>query len=194
MTTLNRVVLRWAGPQIKGNAVSVLHYSGSDNAAPPVAAIQAAFQAAAATFPSGITITVPASGDKIDDTTGHLTGVWSVAQENVATMSGGAQAAAGVGACITWTTGGIVNGRKGPRKLRGRTYLVPLSSGDYDNDGTIGSGSLNSLRNLANALQASGPLAVWHRPTTVGGTNGNSYGVISNAVRDHVAFLSSRRD
>lgn len=194
MTTLNRVVLRWAGPQIKGNAVTVLHYSASDNPVPPVAAIQAAFQNATLHFPSGVTVTVPASGDQIDDTTGNLTGVWSVASENVATMSGPAKAAAGVGACISWTTGGIVNGTKGPRKLRGRTFLVPLIADDFDVDGTIATGALTTLRTLASQLQASGPLAIWHRPTTVGGSDGNSYGVITNKVSDHVAFLSSRRD
>lgn len=194
MTTLNRVVLRWAGPQVKGNAVTVLHYDGSDNAAPPVAAIQAAFQAQNTKFPTGVTVTVPASGDRIDDTTGELVGVWSVGSEAVATMGGPATAAAGVGACITWNTGGIVNGSKGPRKLRGRTFLVPLSTANYQDDGTIATGALSELQTLANALQASGPLAVWHRPTTVGGSDGNSYGVISNTVRDHVAFLSSRRD
>lgn len=194
MTSLHRVVLRWAGPQIHGAAVTVLHYSASDNTAPPVAAIQAAFQGAAATFPGGITVTVPAEGETIDDKTGNLVGVWSASQENVATMSGTPEAAAGVGACITWNTGGIVTGLKGPRRLRGRTFLVPLSSADYQADGTIGGSSLQTLRTLANGLQASGPLAVWHRPTSKGASDGNSYGVVANTVRDHVAFLKSRRD
>lgn len=194
MTTLNRLVLSWAGPQVKGLAVTVLHFDGSDNAAPPVAAVKAAFDPLLPSLPSGLTISYPSSGDRIDDTTGDLTGVWAGADIAPSTATGVARAAAGVGACIGWSTGGIVNGTKGPRKLRGRTFLVPLSTDCYDSDGTIGAATLGILQGVANSLQASGPLAVWHRPTAAGATNGTSYGVIANKVRDHVAFLGSRRD
>lgn len=194
MTSLNRLVIAWSGAGVVGTAVSVLHFSASDNSAPPVAAVMAAFDAQKNNFPSGLTLTFPGTGDVIDDTTGNLTGVWSSAGGGVVTCTGTGPNAAGVGACIGWTTGGIVNGTKGPRKLRGRTFLVPLSGAVYDGDGTITPGSLVSLQSLANALQASGPLAVWHRPSSATATDGNSYGVISARVRDKVAYLSSRRD
>lgn len=194
MTSLHRVVLDWAGPSIVGRSVSVLHYTASEGGSPPVAAIQAAFQARSSLFPAGTTITVPASGDTINDTTGALVGGWSVASTNTATMDGAAAAAAGVGACITWTTGGIVSGKKGPRRLRGRTFLVPLSTTTYEANGTLTSGALSGLQALAAALMASGPLGIWHRPTSIGAADGNSYGVQSSRVRDKVAFLSSRRD
>lgn len=194
MTTLNRLVIGWQGPQIQGAAVTVLHYSHSDNAAPPVAAVRAAFAAQRMWFPTGVTWTFPSAGDVIDDTTGHLAGSWSSPDGGTETAGGPAQAAGGVGACIGWTTGGIVNGTKGPRRLRGRTFLVPLCAGNYDADGTFKPDQMLSLQSLANALQAAGPLAVWHRPTTKGGSDGTSAGVISNRVRDKVAFLSSRRD
>jgi len=194
MTHLNRLVVGWAGAQITGTAVSVLHFSASDNSAPPVAAVKSAFSAASGMFPTGVTLTFPGSGDVIDDTTGDLTGVWSTSGGGTVTGSGPANAAAGVGACISWTTGGIVTGLHGPRKLRGRTFLVPLASGLYGPDGKIISSQLAVLATLANALQASGPLAIWHRPTSATATDGNSYGVISNKVSAKVAYLSSRRD
>ena len=194
MTTLNRVVISWSGECVVGTAVSVLHFDGSDNAAPPVAALLAAFDAQKNNFPSTLTLTFPNAGDRIDDTTGDLAGVWSSTGGGTVTCTGSAPNAAGVGACIGWTTGGIVNGTKGPRKLRGRTFLVPLSGAVYDGDGTITPASLVSLQSLANALQASGPLAIWHRPSSATASDGNSYGVISNKVRDKVAYLSSRRD
>lgn len=194
MTTLNRLVIGWSGPSVVGSAVTVMHFDGSDNAAPPVAAVKAAFTAGAALFPSSVTLTFPGSGDQIEDTTGDLTGIWS--STGGGTLVGGTagSAAAGVGACIGWTTGGIVTGLHGPRKLRGRTFLVPLAVGCYDSDGTFTASSLSTLQTLANALQASGPLAVWHRPTSPTASDGNSYGVIAAKVRDKVAFLSSRRD
>lgn len=159
-----------------------------------MAAIQAAFQARSVLFPAGTTITVPASGDTINDTTGALIGGWSVASTNTATMDGSPAAAAGVGACITWTTGGIVPGKKGPRRLRGRTFLVPLSTSTYESNGTLTSGALTGLQALADALKASGPLGIWHRPSSLTAADGNSYGVQSARVRDKVAYLSSRRD
>lgn len=190
MTTLHRIAIGWAGGSVVGAAVNVLHFDGSDNAAPPVAAIKAAYQGANAIIPSNVVITVPGSGDTIDDTTGELTGVWTASGGGTVLGSGGSASPAGVGACIGWLTGGIVNGRK----LRGRTFIVPLSSDSYDATGTLSSGGFTVMQSLAAALQASGPLAVWHRPTSATATDGTSYGVIANRVRDKVAFLSSRRD
>lgn len=194
MTSLNRVIISWQGASVNGAAATVLHYSASDNAAPPVAAIKSAFLAAAGVFPSGLIWTFPGTGDVIDDTTGNLVGAWTSSGGGTVNGGGPPQSAAGVGACIGWTTGGIVNGSKGPRKLRGRTFLVPTCSGIFDASGVMISANLATLQTLANALQAAGPLAVWHRPTTPGGSDGNSYGVISAKVRNKVAVLRSRRD
>lgn len=194
MTTLNRLVIGWAGPPITGTAVTVLHFDGSDNAAPPVAAVKAAFESFKAALPSNVTLTFPNSGDQIDDNTGSLSGVWTSTGGGTVTGTGAYGVAAGVGACITWNTGGIVTGAHGPRKLRGRTFIVPLHSLNYQTDGTIEPTTMTALGTLANALQASGPLAVWHRPTGILAGDGGSYGVISNKVRDKVAVLTSRRD
>jgi len=194
MTSLNRLVVAWSGPQVVGLAVNVLHFSASDNSAPPVAAVRTAFQGLAPYLPTGVTISFPTSGDVIDDTTGHLTGVWSAAATGNVVGSAPAAAPAGVGACIGLTTGGIVNGKKGPRRLRGRMFIVPLSNNAYDINGLLVTGAVSLLTTFGTAMQASGPLAVWHRPTTPGGSDGNSYGVISTKVRNKVAYLSSRRD
>ena len=195
MTSLNRLVISWSGSPVVGNSVSVLHFSASDNAAPPVAAVKAAFAAAANCFPNQLNITIPGAGDVIDDRTGDLVGTWTAAGGGTVQGTTARPAAAGVGACIGWNTGGIVTGKAGkPHRLRGRLFLVPLQVDMYDSDGTIAPAQMVNLVNFANALQASGPLAVWHRPTTPGGTDGNSYGVVSAKVRDKVAYLSSRRD
>jgi len=194
MTHLHRVVIAWSGSSVKGAAVTVLHYSASDNSAPPVAALKAAFNAKSGLFPLNTAIVFPGSGDTIDDTTGDLVGVWTSPDGGQVTGSGSAQSAAGVGACIGWQTGGIVQGSKGTRKLRGRTFLVPLQTGVYDADGTFIQSWYNDLQTVANGIMASGPLAIWHRPSSATASDGTSYGVVSNKVRDHVAFLSSRRD
>lgn len=191
MATLHRVVISWQGAQIKGNAVTVLHFDGSVNPAPPSAgAIGGVFGPFMGQFPTGVTVTFPGSGDSIEDTTGELIGTWS-SGANVQTTGGGvATAPAGVGACVTWKTGGIIDGRR----LRGRTFLVPLCTGAYQSDGTLSDTTYAALNTFAAAMMAVGPLAVWHRPSTPGGSDGNSYGVTSYIAKDKVAYLSSRRD
>ena len=187
---LNRLVLTWSGPQVVGGGVTVMHFEGAEGAVPDCAAIKAAWEAMATSIPSGVTITVPNSGDVIEDTTGLLVDVWTGTGGGTVAGSGPSNSFSGVGACISWLTGGIVNGKR----LRGRTFVVPLCAGVADLDGTITASTMTQLGTLANALQASGGLAVWHRPTTAGGSDGTSYGVLSNRVRDKAAFLSSRRD
>ena len=74
---LHRVVVNWSGPSVVGLAVNVLHFDATEDAAPPVAAIRSAYQAMSSQLPSGVVITVPSSGETIEDTTGDLTGVWT---------------------------------------------------------------------------------------------------------------------
>lgn len=187
---LNRLVLAWSGPQVVGGGVTVLHFEGAEGAVPDVAAIKSAVTTLAAVIPAGVTITVPSSGDVIEDTTGELVDVWAGSGGGAVAGSGPSNTAAGVGACIGWYTGGIVNGRR----LRGRTFVVPLTVNAYDLDGTLTASSLGVVQSFATALLASGGLAVWHRPTTTTSTDGTSYGVLSQRVKDKVAILTSRRD
>lgn len=194
MTSLNRVVVEWGGSPIVGRACSVLHYSASDNAAPPVAAIASAFESFKSCIAAGVTITVPGSGDVINDVDGSLVGSWTATAPPVVTATGSFVPAAGVGACVSWNTGGIVPGTKGPRRLRGRTFLVPLSSGMYQSNGTLLDANISLINAWASSIMGAGPLAVWHRPNAAAGIVGNSYGVQSFRVRDKVAYLSSRRD
>lgn len=186
---LARVVVEWTGGSVVGRAVNVLHYA-ADGGPPAPAAILSAYDAVKANLPNNVIVTVPGSGDVIEDTTGELVDVWTAAGGGTVTGTASPAQAAGVGACITWNTGGIINGRK----LRGRTFLVPYSASAYEDNGTLSVNGLLFTNNFATAMMASGPLAVWHRPTTVGGSDGNSYGAVIARVRDKVAFLSSRRD
>lgn len=191
---LYRVVINWTGAPVVGNAVTVLHYDGSNQSAPPIAGLKSAFSQYAALFSNNVTLTFPSSGDTIEDTTGHLTGTWSSTGGGQVAGTMAQTSAAGVGACIGWTTGGIVSGKKGPRRLRGRTFLVPIAKNAFDADGTLDPVVLQTIQNLAAGIMASGPLAVWHRPTKLAPAGGSSYAVLSSTVHDKVAFLSSRRD
>lgn len=183
------MLVSWSGGGVQGLAANVLHFA-ADTSVPDPAAVLAAYAGVAALFPTGVVITVPNGGDVIEDTTGELVDVWSGTGGGQTGGSSAGARASGVGACVTWLTGGIINGRR----LRGRTFLVPLTSGAWDTDGTFQGSTLGLLDDWADDMQASGPLAVWHRPTTTGGSDGNSYGVIGHRITDKTAILTSRRD
>lgn len=174
---------------MRGLAANVLHFAG-DVGAPDPAAILAAYDAVKANIPNNVTMTIPNTGEVIEDTTGELLSVWTGSGGGTVTGTASPAQAAGVGACVSWRTGGIVDGRR----LRGRTFLVPYAASQYDQDGTLIPNAVTFTNAFVTQLMASGPLAVWHRPTTVGGSDGNSYGVVIGTARDKVAFLSSRRD
>lgn len=104
------------------------------------------------------------------------------------TASGGYSAASG--AVINWLT----TQSMGTRLLRGRTFLVPLSGGAYQSDGTIATAVLTVLRDAAYDLRLAvgADLAVWHRPKN--GTGGLAVKVTGSRVPDKAAILTSRRD
>lgn len=186
---LARVEVAWSGAGVNGAAVNVLHYA-ADVGDPDSGAISAAYVELRPILNTSTSVTIPNSGDVIEDTTGTLVRPWTSTLGGTALGTAAFNPAAGVGAVVGWTTGGIIDGRR----LRGRTFIVPLATVAYDADGTLTTTAIAALEDFANALMASGPLAVWHRPTTSGGSDGNSYGVIGFRVRDKVAVLRSRRD
>lgn len=151
--------------------------------------VQAFFTAVRTELPSSVSITGPTGGDSIDPVTGTLTGTWSGGTGGTINGMSAAVYAGPAGAVVTWLTDGIANGRR----VRGRTFLVPLSSSAYQTDGSLLAGSLTAIQSAANALvsSAAGNLLVWHRP--VGGVGGSAHAVTGAKVSDRVAVLRSRR-
>lgn len=191
MANLYRLQVAWSGVNVVGLASTVLHYATTGGTAPDVAAIRTAFFNARSAFPVSTVIQVPGEGVTIDAATGDLVGTWSAGSTPAAVAGSSTDtSAAGVGACVTWSTSAIVNARR----LRGRSFLVPLSTFSYDQNGTLTAAQLTALQTFATAMHAVTPaLHVWHRPTTSGGTDGSSAEVNAGTVRDRVAYLSSRR-
>jgi len=95
--------------------------------------------------------------------------------------------AGGVGACATWLTAAV----HGSKQLKGRTFIVPMAGAAYDSDGTLGSGTLASLRAAATTLAAVANFGVWGRP--ISGAGGAWSAATGGTVRDQVSYLSSRR-
>jgi len=120
---------------------------------------------------------------------GTLTGALAIVPPLEVNCTGLGSFAAPVGARVTWETGSIVAGRR----IRGRSFLVPMISSMFDTDGTLTSANrtqvVNAAAGLINGLAAAGlSLAVWS-PTT-----STVSPVTSGVVPDQATVLRSRRD
>lgn len=152
--------------------------------------IRTFFNAMITLLPSGLTIQVPSSGDEISENDGALIGVWSVATTpTVVTGSSAAAYAGNAGAVIHWLTNGVV----GNRRVRGRSFIVPLTATAYDTAGSLASSAITILQNAANALVAANPglINVWSRPRP--GLSGSQNSINSARVPDLAVSLRSRR-
>lgn len=154
-----------------------------------VASLKTFWDAIKPFLPSDVTVTVENTGDTIDSVTGALTGAWSSDPETGSNGESSDKYSAPAGCVINWNTETI-----GPhRRLRGRTFLVPLAGPAYQNDGSLGADTLTGIRAAAAALitDQSASFCVWHRGNGSGGTTGI---VTSASVHDMVSVLRSRRD
>lgn len=146
-------------------------------------------------LPLSVRVNLPSILEHIDTATGELLDELPFEPGTVIAGTGSSTFSAPSGACINWNTSGIVNGRR----LRGRTFIVPLSDAAYQSDGTIVDTSRTNLQAIANTYaDASVGLgidgAIWHRPTSPGAADGAAAGITSATVGDRVAILKSRRD
>jgi hypothetical protein len=145
-------------------------------------------------LPPNVNITVQPTVDVIEETNGQLTTSFTVPTPSaVPGTSTVTTYSAPTGAVITWRTAGVRNGRR----VRGRTFLVPLATNCYQADGTLDPTKMATLATASAALanQSGTPdLGVWARPTSKTATDG-VWWVVSNAtVPDMAAVLRSRRD
>ena len=187
MVVLHRMRVEWSGSAVTGPGVTTFYFGAA--ATGTAASVKTFFTALAPTFPTGVTWTVPESGDAINDTNGSLAGTWSEA-------GGGGQVsgsvagnfARGVGAQIRWTTGGIRHGRR----VIGSTFLVPLAVGAYDVDGSLQASTVTLLNSASANLLAAQPLTILSRATP-GTSDGISSAVAGRTVPDRVSWLRSRK-
>jgi hypothetical protein len=143
--------------------------------------------------PTTVRLAVDPTVQVIEETTGMLQGFANTDPDPQRTGSGTGNYSAASGACVNWTTQGVRNGRR----IRGRTFIVPLAGSSLDVDGSINGTQLTALRNAAEAMRLPGTsaqLLVWARPTGPGATDGISYPVSGSSISDKAAILTSRRD
>lgn len=194
MPLMWRVTERWSGGQI-GSGFTNLHFTeGIGTAQQAADAVKQFFDdvylSSGGNLPTGVTLQSPSSVDIVDPVSGTL--INSIPVTGAKTLSGAASGtyAAPAGACITWTTSGVVDGHR----VAGRTFLVPLASTKYQADGTIDDPYRTTLLTAAAALVAAAPeLTIWHRPESKALGGGSMHPVLALRLSDKVAILRSRR-
>lgn len=186
--TLARVNVAWQSwPGAPG--VSTF-YLDPTPAQATIDSIRTFFNALIALLPSGLTINVPSSGDEISEATGDITGSWSVATTpTTVTGTGAGNYAGNAGAVVHWLTQGVVANRR----VRGRTFIVPLVSTAYDTAGSLGSATITTINGAASTFIAANPglVNVWSRPRP--GLSGSQNAITSTRVPDLAVSLRSRR-
>lgn len=159
-----------------------------------VGAIRTFFNAFAATIQNGVSISFDGNGTIVNEVDGELKGSVAYTVPTVVSCSGSGTVAAPAGASIRWNTAGIRNGRR----VRGRTFIVPLVATSYESNGTLTSTFLTTATTAATGLisaatsSASWSPCVWSRP--VSGAGGFAWPFVTSSVKDEVAVLASRRN
>jgi hypothetical protein len=174
-----------------------LHFLPASNAGPTTSEVNAAaaasrvlLAATASNMPTGVTYSCVSPAQWFDDS-GVLKGEVSITSlPSPIAGSGAATYPGGCGAVIYWNTGAI----NGGHKVRGRTYLVPLSSGAFANDGTLSTALVTSLQTAVNTFVGTVPPPCVNSRSLGKPLRGNStYAVTTGSVKDRSAFLRTRR-
>ncbi|HKZ21558.1 MAG TPA: hypothetical protein VJQ57_15815 [Acidimicrobiia bacterium] len=179
----------WAIPGTDPS-VSVLHWDGELADLEAVkTAIRNFFAAIVTAIPNEVTITFPGEVIERDPATGTLVDVHSGASPASVTGTNTGTWIGGAGAVVRWETGAILAGRR----LRGRTFIVPLGASFFENNGTLLAAALTLLGNAASTLISDiagtgSQLRVWSA------THGETRTVTSATVPDRSAILRTRRD
>ena len=162
------------------------------------------FEAIGSLFPLAVSLRISAEMPYIDDVDGEMVGLGLLDEDLTIPLPGttGRQQeySAPSGAVVHWNTLAVREGRR----VRGSTFLVPLSRQAYEDDGTLTSQTLTMLRAASTfyvETTDSVPV-VWSRPreAITSGPNqrparpGASYEITAAEVPDMAAVLRSRRD
>ena len=185
---INRVRVAWSDTGVVGPGLSTFYFASPGTIG--ISNLLTLFTTIAANdLPDDVTITVPGSGDRIDELTGTIIGGWT--QSGGGSVTGGSSGsfAMGVGGRLRWDTAGVVAGRH----VRGTTFLVPMAGASYASDGRIGTTALTRINNaLTTFLAAVSPnLVIWSRPAP--GRLGSIHPVTLASCPAEISTVRSRR-
>lgn len=128
-----------------------------------------------------------------DEQTGDIVSFWTATPAAAAAGTNvGTAFTSGTGYCINWQTGGVRNGRR----VRGRTFVVPITGSMYESNGSFINAEVASWRAQAITLASDTNgvrLGIFaHTPNALI-PDGGIYDVTGVSINDRPAFLTSRR-
>lgn len=193
-----RVTARWTGFP-GGPGYSNFYFSSGfldggllgDEAQSLADRVDSAFDEIRTSLPQSVRIAIEPEVPVIDSDTGTAQSFNTIEPPNPVVGANQNDYAGPVGAVVTWRTDDLRNGRR----IRGRTFLVPLAVSAYASDGTLDQDRFEYLRAFADTLMggaADADLGVWSRPS--GGSGGVFATVTGYTIPDMAAVLRSRRD
>lgn len=159
----------------------------SAGAAAAAARLRTFFDSVKALIPSAINITF-AETAQVFSVDQQLTGEITYAPPAAVAGTSSGNFAGPTGMVINWVTSAFIGGRK----VRGRTFMVPLGTSVYGPDGTPTSIAVTTLTSGAAALAAGTPSLVIASHPSEGVYS--TAGVSGASVPKRVAVLRSRRD
>lgn len=199
-----RITARWSG-FLGAPGYSNFHFSndagfwdGGVLGDPNQVAVDAAVERTRRAFaqlddqlPSGVSITFGSEAEVLDSDSGEILGAVPVDSAGISGGGGDGGYSAASGAVVNWRT----NDYRFGRRIRGRTFIVPLSGTAYEGDGTLTPIARNAIRDFGSEMvtgQGSAQFGVWSRPRN--GAGGVFATAVSSSVPDMAAVLRSRRD
>lgn len=201
MVNILRVTAKWTGFS-GAPGYTNFHFRDFDTGTNPdpaqassaITKVATFFEALATVVPAAVKIDINRDVEVYDDATGVLQDIINYTG-TLGQISGSATGvvAGPAGAVINWRTPVIKNGRR----IRGRTFLVPLATTAYELNGTLTATAVSTITSAATTFSAgtgNPDLGVWSRPSPVTKTGGLWARATSFNVPDLVAVLRSRRD
>lgn len=191
---ITRVTAVWSGFTGAPGYTS-FHFTAFDgglDTTDEVGRVHAFFTALGGIIPGSVEIQVRQETELLNEASGELLGYGGAAAPvEPVDASGSNTYAAPSGGLVTWNTNTVHNGRR----LRGRTFIVPLTNTAYQGDGTLTEAAIGTMGTAAEALIGDGTgsqLVVWSRPS--GASAGAEGPVTGYRIPDMAAVLRSRRD
>lgn len=190
-----RVKVRWTGFN-GAPGYNVFHFGNwaspeMSNAQGSVDALTTFYMALRTYHPSVIRWDIDPAVEVLDEATGELRSYLQTTPPATIAALGTGNWSAPTGYVINWLTETVRRGRR----VRGRTFMVPMAASAMAPDGTLDSSALTAINNAATslAMNSGSSLAVYGRPTK-DQADGVYADVTSVRVADKAAVLRSRRD
>jgi hypothetical protein len=199
MSSFFRVVLNWTGFNGGPGFTNLYFKTAGDTAVlltdaqNAVTKVDAWATALSNHLPAAVSVRVDPTVTEMNEQTGAQIGFLPTTAPAAHPGGDSSGYSAASGACFNWYTSGALNGRR----VRGRTFIVPLGGTKYDSTGTLASTTVTSFQTATQTLldnNSVSRLQVWHRPSVAAPTSGAAFPVEFYTLPDKAAILTSRRD